>query len=197
MGGGLCWWQSWEKATFYYWKCQLFLIFVLITCCDTFALSFFYLPILSFLLPSLSCQFSSSQIHSFIPFVLTEHLPRCRQSSDAGSPQEMRCLDRSWGTHTVVKETSNKCCLWVRVDFRWASLVAQMVMNLPVMGSIPGLGSIWVRFPGVGKILWRRAWQPTPVSLPGESPRTEEPAGLQSMGVTNTTQWLSIAQRRF
>ena len=63
-----------------------------------------------------------------------------------------------------------------------------MVMNLPVMGSIPGLGSIWVRFPGVGKILWRRAWQPTPVSLPGESPRTEEPAGLQSMGVTNTTQ---------
>ena len=23
--------------------------------------------------------------------------------------------------------------------------------------------------PGVGKILWRRAWQPTPVFLPGES----------------------------
>ena len=23
--------------------------------------------------------------------------------------------------------------------------------------------------PWVGKILWRRAWQPTPVSLPGES----------------------------
>ena len=28
----------------------------------------------------------------------------------------------------------------------------------------------------------RRAWQPTPVSLPGESPWTEEPGGLQSMG---------------
>ena len=26
-----------------------------------------------------------------------------------------------------------------------------------------------------------RAWQPTPVFLPGESPRTEEPAGLQSI----------------
>ena len=27
-----------------------------------------------------------------------------------------------------------------------------------------------------------RAWQPTPVFLPGESPRTEEPGGLQSVG---------------
>ena len=29
----------------------------------------------------------------------------------------------------------------------------------------------------------RRAWQPTPVLLPGESPRTEQPGGLQSMGL--------------
>ena len=28
---------------------------------------------------------------------------------------------------------------------------------------------------------WRRTWQPTPVFLPGESPCTEEPGGLQSM----------------
>ena len=28
---------------------------------------------------------------------------------------------------------------------------------------------------------WRRAWQPTPVCLPGESPWTEEPGGLKSM----------------
>ena len=35
--------------------------------------------------------------------------------------------------------------------------------------------------PWVGKIPWRRAWQPTPVFLPGESPRTEEPGGLQSL----------------
>ena len=37
--------------------------------------------------------------------------------------------------------------------------------------------------PWVGKIQWRRAWQPTPVFLPGESPGTEEPGGLQSMGL--------------
>ena len=36
--------------------------------------------------------------------------------------------------------------------------------------------------PWVGMIPWRRAWQPTPVFLPGESPWTEEPGGLQSTG---------------
>ena len=36
--------------------------------------------------------------------------------------------------------------------------------------------------PLVGKILWRRKWPSTPVFLPGESPWTEEPGGLQSMG---------------
>ena len=35
--------------------------------------------------------------------------------------------------------------------------------------------------PWVGKILWRREWQLTPVFLPGESPRTEEPGRLQPM----------------
>ena len=39
----------------------------------------------------------------------------------------------------------------------------------------------WVQSP-VGKILWIRAWQPTPVFLPGGSPWTEEPGGLQSIG---------------
>ena len=30
-----------------------------------------------------------------------------------------------------------------------------------------------------GKTPWRRAWQPTTVFLPGESPWTEEPGGTQ------------------
>ena len=57
-----------------------------------------------------------------------------------------------------------------------ASLAAQMVKNLPATRGIPGFD------PGVGKVPWRRAWQPTLVSLPGESPWTEEPGGLRSMG---------------
>ena len=38
----------------------------------------------------------------------------------------------------------------------------------------PGFG-LWV-----GKIPWRRAWLPTPVFLPGESPCTEKPGRLYS-----------------
>ena len=37
--------------------------------------------------------------------------------------------------------------------------------------------------PWVGKIPWRRIWQPTSVFFPEESPWTEKPGGLQSMGL--------------
>ena len=56
------------------------------------------------------------------------------------------------------------------------SLVAQMVKVSAYSAGDPGFD------PWVGKIPWRRKWQPTPVLLPGESPRTEEPGRLQSMG---------------
>ena len=42
--------------------------------------------------------------------------------------------------------------------------------------------------PWVGKIPWRRAWQPIPVFLPGEPPWTEKPGRLQSMGSQCRTQ---------
>ena len=41
--------------------------------------------------------------------------------------------------------------------------------------------------PWVGKIPWRGAWQPTPVLLSAESPWTEEPGRLQSMGPQSQT----------
>ena len=44
--------------------------------------------------------------------------------------------------------------------------------------SVGDLGSIT----GLGRVPWRREWQPTPVFLAGESPWTEEPGGLQCMG---------------
>ena len=44
----------------------------------------------------------------------------------------------------------------------------------------------------VGKIPWRRKWQPTPVVLPGWNPMDrEEPGGLQSMGL-QSQKWLGI-----
>ena len=46
--------------------------------------------------------------------------------------------------------------------------------------------------PWVGKIPWRRVCQPTPVFLPGESPWTEEPGKLQSMGLQrHRTDWVT------
>ena len=57
----------------------------------------------------------------------------------------------------------------------WISLVVHS-KDCPQFGR-PGFD------PWVGKIPWRRAWQPFPVFLSGESPWTEDPGGLQSMGL--------------
>ena len=45
--------------------------------------------------------------------------------------------------------------------------------------------------PWVGKIPRRREWLPTPVFLPGKIPWTEEPGGLQPMGVAKSQERLS------
>ena len=64
-----------------------------------------------------------------------------------------------------------------------ASQMVLVVKNSPTKaGDIRDVGSI----PGLGRFPWRRAWQPTLVFLPGESPRTEEPDWLQSMRVAKS-----------
>ena len=62
------------------------------------------------------------------------------------------------------------------LQYSWASLVAQTVKNLLAMWKT------WIEHPWVGRIPWKRAWQPTPVFLPGESPWTEEPGRIQFHG---------------
>ena len=81
----------------------------------------------------------------------------------AGDPSSIPRLGRSPGEE-----------IGYPLKYSWASLVAQTVTNLQFRRH--GFD------PWVGKISWRRAWQPTPVFLPGESPWTEESDGLQSMG---------------
>ena len=58
--------------------------------------------------------------------------------------------------------------LWNFLFYFWASLVAQTVKNPPA------LWETWVQ-PLSGKDPWKKAWQPTPVFLPGKSPWTDEP----------------------
>ena len=55
---------------------------------------------------------------------------------------------------------------------------SSVVKNLPAM---QGLQKMGVQSWGL-KIPWRRKSQPTSVFLPGQSPWTEEPGGLQSTG---------------
>ena len=61
------------------------------------------------------------------------------------------------------------------LQYSWASLVAQMVKNLPE------IQETWVQSLGWGDT-WKRAWEPTPVFLPGESPGIQESGRLQSVG---------------
>ena len=56
---------------------------------------------------------------------------------------------------------SSLFCFVGRIHLLWASLVAQMVKNLPPVQET------WVQS-WVGKISWRRKQLPTPVFLPGE-----------------------------
>ena len=56
-----------------------------------------------------------------------------------------------------------------------ASLVAQRLKRLPTMRET------WFN-PWVGKIPWRRKWQPTPVFLPGESHGQRSLVGYSSRG---------------
>ena len=97
----------------------------------------------------------------------------------------------------------------VQLLFLMKTRVVQLVKNPPAMQETlvwflgqevpPGEGigftlQWWLRWwrirlqcgrpgfdPWVGKIPWRKAWQPTPVFMPGESSWTEEPGRLQSM----------------
>ena len=91
--------------------------------------------------------------------------PHC---SDSWFPQSVR-----WESYI---QSSRPLWGFNKIQNTETPSVAQMVKNLLAMRETWD-GSL------VGKIPWRRAWQSTPVLLPGESPWTEEPGGLQSMGL--------------
>ena len=66
---------------------------------------------------------------------------------------------------------------WSVPYFSVSFLVAQTVKNLPAVMET------WVRSLGqVGKIPWRREWQPTPVFLPGKSHGQRSLEGYSSWG---------------
>ena len=77
-------------------------------------------------------------------------------------PLQSKGLSRVFSNTTVWKHQffGAQSSLWSNSHI-WASLVAQTVKHLPAMRE--------TRFNSwVGKIPWRRKWQPTPVLLPGK-----------------------------
>ena len=84
-----------------------------------------------------------------------------------GDPGSIHRLGRSPGEGTGY-----------RLQYSWASLVAQMIRNLPAMRET------WVQSLGWEDPLEKGVV--IPVFLPGEFPWTEESGGLQSGGVTKS-----------
>ena len=73
-----------------------------------------------------------------------------------------------------------------------ASLAAQKVesaCNTGDLGSRPGFN------PWIGKIPWKRKWQPTPVFLPGKSHGWRSLAGYSAWGPkeSDMTEWLTLS----
>ena len=90
-----------------------------------------------------------------------------------------------WATREVSRRPRFES--WVRkFPRRWDRLPTPVFLGFP--GGSDGKEStcnagILRSIPRLERFPWRRAWQPTPVFLPGESPWTEKPGGLQSMGL--------------
>ena len=71
----------------------------------------------------------------------------------------------------------------------WASPVVLVVKKLPAnAGDIRDVGLI----PGSGKFPWKRAWQPTPVFLPGEAHGQRSLAGYSPWGFKESDTPISL-----
>ena len=138
-----------------------------------------------------SCQISGRQAGKYTKEELSVICPHTVNFKVfmrlSGKIQDGSCMEIwKFTLISVLKLRINIKCTFFNVILHWhrcmygrrrVSLVVQTVKN-----SLPQCGRPEFD-PWVGKMFWRRAWQPTLVFLPGESPWTEKPGGLQSMGL--------------
>ena len=91
-------------------------------------------------------------------------------------------------SHTILMTTARVIILNISLGGLWRWL---RQLSICLQCRRPGFN------PRVKNISWRRTWQPTPVFLPGESPRMEEPAGCSPWGreELDTTERQSSTQR--
>ena len=84
---------------------------------------------------------------------------------------------------------SSEVRLITHPKWTWASLVALVAKKLLAKaGDTRDAGS----YPWVGKVSWKRWWQPTPVFLPGEAHGQRSPVGYSPQGSSQMRlKWLS------
>ena len=82
------------------------------------------------------------------------------------------------GINTPQPWGSSSDCIWYLIDRTQGFPSDSVVKNVPVMQEHRRCGFD----PWVGKILWRRAWKPTPVFLPGESHEQKSLEGYSPWG---------------
>ena len=116
-------------------------------------------------------RYRGATLHA-APTILCVFLSKVITSMDGLSPGKTRepqitCAPCQW--------LLGPCVLWFFPSWDKASLMTQMVKRL---------SAVWkTRFdPWVGKIPWRRKWQPTPVFLPGKSHGQQSLAGYSPWG---------------
>ena len=109
------------------------------------------------------------------------NLSKLREMTDRGAwLATFHRVTRSQTRLTNWTTTTSSLVVFSEVPVQYqASLVAQSVKNPPAVGET-GFDP-WVR-----KIPWRRAWQPTPVLLPGESHGQRSLAGCSPWGGTKS-----------
>ena len=87
--------------------------------------------------------------------------------------------------------------LWESQQALWATCIALRPQTSHVPSLSLSFSILWngrmARIHDNRQKPWRRSWQPTQVFLPGESPWTEEPGWLWSIGLQSQTRlkWLS------
>ena len=150
--------------------------------------------VMSDFLRPMECSPSDSSVHGILQARILEWvtIPFSRRSSQ---PRDRTPISRIavrfftvWATRKELKTCSKA---W------WGFPGCANVKNLPANAGEVGVADLFP-FPrySLGKICWRRAWQPTLVFLPGESPRTEEPGGLKSIGSQRVKHnWSDLAHK--
>ena len=113
--------------------------------------------------PVVVSAYGISHRHMYVPFLL--NFP---PTSHTIPPLEVVTEHWIWASCIILQ---------IPTGYLILHMVAQMVKCLPYNAGDPGSFNPWV-----GKISWRRKWQPTPVFLPGKSHGWRNLVGYSSWG---------------